>query len=185
MLKSAGFILLGFIAASDAWPQTQPAAARPADPNRDRLVTLVGDWNVDVVYVLPGGERRSTAQMHSEWILNRHFVRQEYTASMGQSVFTTLQFLGYDPIRKKFSILKMDNLDDAMLYADGDASADGRVITFTGMRSDMMTRSTGSLRQVLTLTDSDHFTLEWYWTPKDGAESKTVAMVHTRKAVSK
>ncbi len=170
------------LSAALAWGQA-PAPAK-SDPNHERLAMLAGDWNVDVTYVLPGGERRGSAQLHAEWILNRHFIRQEYAASMGQAALNTLQFVGYDPIRKKFTIVKMDNVDDAVLYSDGDVSADGRVITLTGERSDMMSHSVGRLRQVFTLPDLDHFTLEWYWTPKDGTESKIVTMVHTRKAAS-
>ena len=179
MLKHFALVLVHMIAATAIWAQGEPAAK--SDPSHDRLRALVGDWNVDVVYVLAGNERRSTAQMHAEWILNRHFVRQEYAAPMGQSVLNTLQVVGYDPVRRKFTILKMDSLDDAMLYGEGDISADGRVVTLTGERSDMMTRTTARLRQVLTLTDDDHFTLEWYLASKDGSEAKTVTMVHTRK----
>src|SRR5262245_11053644 len=152
-----------------------------ADRNRDVLNRLVGEWDVEVTYVLPGGERRGSAQMRSAWVLNGHFVRQEYDAPMGDVVFSTWQFVGYDPVRKRFTILKMDSLDDAMLYADGELSPDGRVLTFVGQRSDMMTRTTGRLRQVLTLTDPDHFTLEWWLTGSNGREMKTVSMVHTRK----
>ena len=55
------------------------------------------------------------------------------------------------------------------------------MVTFTGERSDIMTRTTARLRQVLTLTDDDHFTLEWHQASKDGGEAKTVTMVHTRR----
>ncbi len=184
MLKTALCILAGVLSAGAGLSQTRPAATQPADDNREMLASLAGDWNVEVAYVLPGGERHGTARMHAEWILNRGFLRQEYTSSMGQSVYTTLQFLGYDSIRKKFTILKIDNLDEAMLYADGERSAAGRAITFEGPRTDMMTKSVGRLRQVLTLTDADHFTVMWYWMPKDGAEAKTVTMVHTRQPVA-
>ena len=172
-------MLASLLVAGATW--AQGLAPSKTDQNHDRLRALVGDWNVDVVYVLAGGERRGTAQMHAEWILDRHFVRQDYVASMGQSILNTLQFLGYDPVRKKFTILKMDSLDDAMLYGEGEISADGRIVTLTGERSDMMTRTTARLRQVLTLTDDDHFTLEWYMASKDGGEARTVTMVHSRK----
>jgi hypothetical protein len=158
----------------------QASAAKP-DSNRELLNMLAGDWTVDVTYIIAGREQRGSAQMHAEWILDGHFLRQEYHAPMGARDFVTLQFLGYDPIRQKFTILKMDSMDDAMLYADGDLTSDRKLLTFVGDRSDMMTRATGRLRQVLTLTDSDRFMLEWFLTPQGGAESKTVTMAHARK----
>src|SRR5262249_23945179 len=99
----------------------------------------------------------------------------------GRRDFVTLQFLGFDPVRRKFTILKMDSLDDAMLYADRDLSADQKALTFSGERTDMMTRTTGRLRQVFTLIGRDHFTPEWFLTPQGGAETKIVTMAHTRK----
>jgi Protein of unknown function (DUF1579) len=152
-----------------------------ATPNHDLIDRLTGDWNVEVTYIIGGKEQRGSAQMRGEWTLDHHFVKQEYHSPMGGADFVTLQFFGYDSVRRKFTILKMDSLDDAMLFADGEASADRRSITFTGERSDMMTRTVGKLRQVVTLTDADHFTLEWFLTGSDGKETKTVTMVHTRK----
>ena len=152
---------------------------------RDLLNGLTGDWTVDVTYVIAGHEQRGSATMHADWILDHHFVRQEYSAPMNGRTFLTLQFLGYDSVRQKFTILKMDSLDDAMLYADGNLSTDGRTLTFIGERSDMVTRSTGRLRQVLTVVDTDHFDLEWFLTDKDAAEAKTVTMKHKRQMMQK
>jgi Protein of unknown function (DUF1579) len=162
--------------------RAQPQALAPSDPNREYLKALVGDWTVDVTYIIAGREQRGSAQMHAEWILADHFLRQEYHAPIGGRDLVTLQFLGYDPVRPKFTILKMDSLDDAMVFADGDLSGDRRVVTFVGERSDVMTRTTGRLRQILTLSDADHFTLEWFLMPTGGIEAKTVSMVHSRKA---
>ena len=61
------------------------------------------------------------------------------------------------------------------------ASADGKVITNVGIRTDPLTGETNKLRIVTTIADRDHYTVEWFMTGKDGKEEKTVTMIHTRR----
>lgn len=64
---------------------------------------------------------------------------------------------------------------------EGTISADGKVITNTGDRLDPVSGKTNRLRTVTTITDRDHFTVEWYLTMDDGKKEKAVTMAHTRK----
>ena len=75
----------------------------------------------------------------------------------------------------------MDNMDTGVLHTEGSISADEKVITNIGERTDPLTGKTGRLRTVTTIIDKDHYTLEWFLTGADSKEQKTVTLIHTRK----
>jgi hypothetical protein len=116
--------------------------------------------------------------MEAKWILGGRFLQQDYQ-SPGLNV---LQFLGYDNQKKKFFEIKMDNMDTGVLRTEGSISADGKVITNIGERTDPVSGQTARLRTVTTIADRDHYTVEWYLTMPTGAEEKTVTMAHARAA---
>ena len=155
-----------------------PAATQPG-PQHRQLQALAGNWDVAIRFRAGNGpERQASAKCSAEWILDGHYLKQEYKNDSGLAV---LQILGYDNQRKKFFEVKFDNQETGVLRTEGSASADGKVITNIGDRTDPMTGKVNRLRTVTTLSDSDHFTVEWLLTMDDGSEQKTVTMVHTRK----
>jgi hypothetical protein len=92
-----------------------------------------------------------------------------------------LQILSYDNSRQKFIELKMQTMTTSLLHNEGGISEDGKVITNVGEGWDARTKKPYKLRTVYTITDHDHFTLEWYRIGDGTADEKVVTMTHSRK----
>jgi uncharacterized protein DUF1579 len=146
-----------------------------------QLDPLVGKWDVVVRYTLGGKEREGTAESEAKWVLDGRYLQQEYKSDFSGRPFTVLQFLGYDQHKKRFFEIKMDSMDTGIMHNEGTISNDGKVLTCSGDRIDPTTGKTVKLRTVTTLADSDHYTLEWYFTDSEGKEEKTVTLSHSRK----
>src|SRR3954454_11842188 len=104
---------------------------------------------------------QGTATCVAQWILNGHYLRQEYQSDNGMNV---LQILGYDNQKKKFFEVKFDDQETGVLRTEGTISDDGKAITNIGERTDPLSGQVNRLRTVTTLTDHDHYTVEWYLT---------------------
>lgn len=155
---------------------------QPGDRHK-QLEVLAGSWDVVVRFKYgPGPERQGKASAEAKSVLGGRFIQQEYQAESGQ---VTLQFVGYDNQRKKFFIVKMDNMDTGILHTEGTISDDGKVISTVGDRTDPLTGETRRVRIVTTLSDQDNFTMEWFQAGADGKEQRVVTMIHTRKRSSK
>ncbi len=108
-------------------------------------------------------------------------MQQEYNSRFQGEPFTVVQILGYDNTRKKFVEFKIDSMSTGIMHNEGDISEDGRVITSSGESTDPATGKPYKLRTVYTLTDRDHFTLDWLHVEDGGKEEKVVTLSHTRK----
>jgi hypothetical protein len=146
------------------------------------LDSLAGSWDVATKFRYgPGPEREGKAKSESKWILDGRYLQQEYASEIAGRPFITLQYLGYDNQKKKYFEIKMDNAETGVLHTEGTISPDEKTITNIGDRTDPMSGQSQRLRTVTTITDKDHFTVEWFLTGDDGKEQKTVTMIHTRK----
>lgn len=153
-------------------------ATQPGEHHK-QLESMAGSWDVVVKFKYgPGPERQAKAMCEAKWILGGRFLQQQYENESGQSV---LQFVGYDNQKKKFSMTKMDNMDTGVLSAEGSISEGGKLITLVGDRTDPLTGKTSRLRIAITLTDQDHYNVEWFQTGENGKEERVVAMEHTRR----
>lgn len=146
-----------------------------------QLDALAGTWDVAITYRFAGQERQGKAACETKWILDGRHLHQQYQSTLNGRPYTVVQILGYDANRKKFFELHLDNLDTGLMHNEGTFSADGKTLTMRGDRVDPMTGQNGKLRTVTTITDKDHYTLEWYMIGADGKEEKGVTLVHTRK----
>jgi hypothetical protein len=167
-------LFIGFATADD-----KPKAF-PTEQHK-QLDVLAGNWDVAITFKFGGQERQGKATCESKWMLDGKHLHQQYQSSMNGRPFTVVQVLGYDANRKKFFELKLDNMDTGVMHNEGTISADGKTLSMRGDRTDPMTGQTGKMRTVTTITDKDHYTLEWYMVAPDGKEEKTVTLVHTRK----
>jgi len=153
----------------------------PTDQHK-RLNPLVGNWDVAIRFkVGPDKFQDSSASCETKWILDGHVLRQEYNSMMNGKPYTVIHMLGYSDQKKKFFEIKFDNMNNYAMVNEGAISDDSKVITQVGERIDPATGKSGKLRTVTTLTDNDHYTLEWFLIGSDGKEEKGVTLVHTRK----
>jgi len=150
-------------------------------PVHRRLDDLVGDWDVAIQYKIGEKVQEGKATCDAKWILGGRFLQQDYHSRFQGQPFHVLQILGYDNQKKKFIELMMDTMSTSVLHNEGEISEDGKVITNQGESRDPTTKKPVKLRTRYTITDHDHFTLEWYRVDEGGKEEKTVTLRHSRK----
>jgi hypothetical protein len=149
------------------------------------LNAMAGKWDVAIQYKLGDKVQNGKATCEAKWILDGLFLQQNYHSRFQGKPFHVMQILGYDNEKKKFIELKMDTMSTSVLHNEGEISADGKVITNVGEAWDPRTRKPYKLRTVYTITDPDHFTLEWYHIEEGVADEKVVTMSHSRSKAEK
>lgn len=161
-------------------PSDQMKLTQPGEHHK-QLEPLAGDWDVTLKFRYGSGpERQAKATSTAKWILGGRFLERVYRS--GGPEF--LEYLGYDNQRNRFVGAKMDNMDTGILSTEGDMSADGKILTMKGVRTDPLTGASSNLRIVTTITDQNHFSVEWFQSDKDGKESRVLLMDHTRRGGS-
>lgn len=152
----------------------------PSDQHK-RLDSLAGEWEVAVNFKAGPEYKDGNATCKAKWELNGNFMVMKYDSVINGKPFEAVQVLGYDPGTKKFTECFFDNMYPAMKHNTGAISADGKTLTLMGEHFDPMMNANRKLRVVYTLTDKDHFTLEWHMSKPEGGEERAVTLKHTRK----
>ncbi len=172
--------LFAACAAAEAPAADNGAAAKP----HMRLAYFVGRWDVAVHFRLPNGkEGDGKADCRTDWILGENFVRQAYDSHfMGQPLLIW-QLLGYDSAAKTWVEFQLhaQGKTTHTFHSQGAFSDDGKVLTLSGDSVNSFTGKMVKLRTATTVSDNDHYTLEWFMTEPGGKEERTVVLRHTRK----
>lgn len=176
-----GFLIAAALAGQVSGGGVKQDKTPPPSDEHKKLDVLAGAWNVTTKYKLGEQEHEGTAICETKWILDGHYLQQEYKTTFNGAPYTVLQIVGYDAARKRFFELKMDSLDTAVLHTEGSMSADGKAIINAGSRVDPPTRSIRRIKSVTTFIDHDHYTLEWFQTGPDGKDVKFATLTHSRK----
>src|ERR1041385_5580373 len=82
------------------------AAATPG-PAHKALDALTGEWKAEVkCWHQPGaGPEVSRATAKTRWILNGHFLEEEFHGEMMGKPFTGRSLIGYDNTRQRFNMI--------------------------------------------------------------------------------
>jgi hypothetical protein len=160
-----------------------PAAAKSAakSPLHDELARLVGDWDATVTFRMGDRESEGKARCEAKWILDGHWVRQEYNSTFMGRPLTIIQLLSYDPAKKKMVEIHLSSQQGGAHVNEGGPAAGGKEWKFTGPYVDRATGKTTELRTVYSFVDGDHFTLDWYLPGPDGKEVRGVHITHARR----
>jgi hypothetical protein len=172
----------GTASAADPASTAQPAATHPTTPELARLAALAGRWSVrqsmwtepSAPPVVDRGRATFTA------VLGGRHLRQELQIDAAAKPFQGLGYLGYDDAASRYDSLWMDVNFNGTIMAHGSYDAGSRTYTFRGDVPDPAhAGSTLPLREVLRVTDADHFTFEYY-ERHAGAERLAVRLEYAR-----
>ena len=180
-----------------------------AGVHHQRLTPLIGEWEVYMeIYPAPGTDPIQSAGLIAQkrWIMDGREVLEEITAgSIGGMEHRKLTILGYDNVNQRYEFTTVDNLDTQTMRYQGTADASGKTITLIGaytqaaladfVTGDGVGRASGgtprpnraligiafSVRDVLTIQDENHHTLQMYFTPATGSEILTAQYSYTRQ----
>jgi hypothetical protein len=152
------------------------AAGTPGQGHRV-LAALLGDWKAEVKcwmdQVSPPNVNQATAK--TNWILNGHFLEEEFYGEMMGKPFTGRCLLGYDNTREKFNSVWVDDASTAMFTSEGEGN--GKIITLEG-RMDCAASGEKDvpMRQVYHLHSPDKHILEMF-----AEDRKTMEIIYTRR----
>jgi len=144
----------------------------------------VGDWDVAVEFKLPDGKAgKGKSVCQTKFIMDGKFIHQEYKSKFMGKPLTVVQILGYDEFKKKFVEfqLHVNDKDAHTVHNEGDFSDGGKTLKLESDSIDGRSGKPAKLRTVTTITDNDHYRLEWFITEMGGKEERKVVLNHTRK----
>ena len=108
-------------------------AGKPG-PSHKALETFVGNWKAEVkCWMEPGAEPKiSHGTAKTKWILNGHFLEEEFHGEMMGKPFTGRWVIGFDNTKQKFTSVWVDDSGTSMTTSEGKGEDDNKIITLEG-----------------------------------------------------
>ena len=157
--------------------------------NHKLLADFAGSWSTSVKMMEPGKEPTvSKGSVTYKSIMNGRYVVGEHTGSMKMPgadgkmkdfTFKGMSTDGYDNVKQKFTSSWMDNMGTGIMIMEGTYDPATKTFTYTG-EMEMVPGMKAPVRSVVTVTDKNHRTFEWYEN-RGGQEMKTLEIDYTRK----
>jgi len=154
-------------------------AAKPGKFH-ELLKPYAGKWQVSAVFGAPGAEMTSQGSATNEWVLGERFLKQEFSGDMMGQQFSGIGYTGYDNTSKQYQSVWLDSMSSAMFITEGEASEDGKTLTFTGQAEDPMTGEMKNFRHVMKLVSNDQYLYEMYEPGPGGEMNKSATLTYNR-----
>ncbi|WP_116091670.1 DUF1579 family protein [Sphingomonas crusticola] len=178
-MKLPRALLAGLLAILSTLPARAAPSAVPLDSQHLLLTGLSGPWSVRQSFWAAPGAAPKVDQGKAEFamVLRQQHLRQKLHIADGTD-FEGLGYIGYDTASARFFTIWMDVNFPGMVVAHGGYDAAAKAYIFRGT---MAAAGGGAIpvREVMRLTDRDHFTYEYFET-HDGREALTVRLEYTR-----
>lgn len=158
------------------------AAATPG-PAHKALDALVGNWKAEVkCWMEPGGTANtSQGTAKTSWILNGHFLEEEFQGEMMGKPFIGRSWMGYDNIKQTFNSAWVSDMQTSLFTSEGKGDSGYKVITLEGKTSCAATgRKDVPTKTVFRILGPDKHIFEMYDASK-GENAKTMEITYTRK----
>jgi len=155
-------------------------AATPG-PEHLKLKSLEGKFTADVTMTDPTGkEEKSTGSMKNEMILGGRYLKQDYSGTMMGMPFKGGGLVGYDNVKKKYTMLWVDELSTQMMISEGAFDESAKTLTTTCSMVCPGDDAKKNFKQVVTWADDDHHTFDMYEVTPEGKENKCLTIKYTR-----
>jgi hypothetical protein len=150
-------------------------------PFHKKLEPLAGDWTFSASFMMDpnGPPQEMTGASTRKWIMDGRFL-QDDAQGVGMP-FKGLGINGYDNALKKYVSTWVDSMTTSITYSIGDVDASGKVFTYHREEFNPIYGQKLKARDVITIADNDHHTMEFYTVPPGGKELKTGTIKYTRK----
>lgn len=188
-------------AAAPAMEKTPPASSQPPmskeqkammdamqrmseiRPEHKQLDYFVGDWNsTTTMWMDPKAPpQKSEGKSHTESLYGGRYIAMHYEGTFEGQPFTGESFFGFDNLKGKFFSTWIDSMSTGFWLAWGSYDAATKTYTFHGEMDDPMKAGAKiAVREVMHLTDPNHYAFEWYETHA-GKEAKTMQIEYSKK----
>jgi len=202
--------LIMILAASLATAQTKNKDKAPPKGDQPQLPPGVSaeDMQAMMVAATPGKEHAMLASRAGSWqgtstmwmgpdappiksacsctitpIFDNRFVKIEVKGDMGGMAFNGLGYSGFDNVSKKYVSTWLDNMGTGMMTGTGEASDNGKKLTWTYTMNCPIQKKPITMRQIENYPDANTMVLEAFGPdPKTGKEFKNMRIEFTKKA---
>lgn len=159
-------------------------AMSPND-NHKKLEAFAGNWDIASTFWMDGPDKppmTDKASSRVTWTLGGRYLKQEFKGTFMGMPMDGLGFLGYDNIKKAYTMFWIDNTSTAMATATGRFDDAGTDLTLNGKMDDPMTGEMDKdVRYVFRKSEKDRYVFEMHEVPAKGPSVKFGEMVYTRK----
>jgi hypothetical protein len=155
------------------------AAAGTPGPAHKALDAFVGEWQAEVrCWMEPGGPPSvSHAAATGRWILNGHFLEEEFHGEMMGNPFTGRSLIGYDNTRQTYNSVWVSDMQTSMFTTEGKGESGNKVITLEGtMDCPASGQKDVPMKSVFRILSQDKHIFEMF---NDGV--KSMEITYTRK----
>ena len=160
------------------------AAATPGKEH-ERLARDVGQWHgKNTMWMYPGAEPMNSECTYTvTTMMDGRYIKGEMAGEMpGMGPFSGFCITGYDNVAKQFVSTWIDTQSTGIMNGVGQASPDGKALTWKFNFHCPMTGKPEVMRQVETNSGPESKTLEmWSNDPKSGKEYKMMRIEFTKK----
>lgn len=160
-------------------------AAGTPGPEHQKLAQCVGVWQgTNKMWMAPDTQpAEGTVKTNITTIMDGRFVKCEVSGecpTMGP--FSGLGIYGFDNVTKTYQATWIDNMGTTQMTGKGEASTDGKTITWTYHYTCPVSKKPTTMREVHTKTGADTEKMEIFGVePKSGKEFKMMEASLTRK----
>ena len=154
-------------------------AAGTPGPAHKALEAFVGNWQAEVkCWMEPGSAPNvSHGTAKASWILNGHFLEEEFHGEMMGRPFTGRSLIGYDNFKQTFNTVWMSDMQTSIFTSEGKGENGNKVITLEGKASCAATgQKDVPMKSVFRVLSPDKHVFEMF---NDGA--KTMEITYTRQ----
>jgi hypothetical protein len=115
--------------------QRKVEAAGTPGPNHKALEAFVGNWKAEVKcwHDKDGAAQVSQGTAKTKWILNGHFLEEEFQGEMMGKRFNGRTLIGFDNIRQAFKIVWISDMQTSIFTSEGKGEQGNKVITLEGV----------------------------------------------------
>jgi hypothetical protein len=159
--------------------QKKMEAAGTPGPAHKALDAFVGNWKTEVkCWCEPGGSPDvSQGTAKASWILNGHFLEEEFHGEMMGKPFTGRSLMGYDNLKQTFNTVWVSDMQTSIMTSEGKGDNDNKVITLEGKSNCPATgRKDIPMKTVFRVLSPDNYVFEMF---NDGV--KKMEITYTRK----
>lgn len=151
-------------------------------PEHKLLERLTGHWKTVTRYwMAPGVEPvESAGTSEIKWILDGHFLMEEFDGGNLALPFRGLGLYGYDTFEKKYTSAWVDTMNTSILTNLGEYDKTADLVNFVGEYKDPWTGLKKKERGVTRFISKDKHALEIYVTEPNGKEFKMLEITYTR-----
>ncbi len=158
------------------------AKSLACNEHHSRLAEQAGEWDAATKFWMAGPDgpcSQDKGKMVNTMENNGQILKSCFTGEMNGQPFTGTGYTTYDNNRKKHTGVWMDSMSSGIMTQEGEASADGKVLTMVGTYVDPMGQ-TVKQRMVNTMIDKDSMKFEMFSSSNGAPEVKLGEINYTR-----